>query len=86
MATACSLALVVPAFLFKLGFTANDAPELLGWLGDENVRILERIPLVGSARVVFLTLGSEMVWAFSAAANAENSRVATRRELPTYPF
>ncbi len=76
LGTACSLTLVIPAFFFKLGFTANDAPELLSWLGDDAVRFLERIPLVGSARVIFLALASETVWAISAAANAENPKIA----------
>jgi ethanolaminephosphotransferase len=80
LGTACSLALVVPAFFFKLAFTANDAPELLSWLGADVVHSLERIPLVGSARVVFLTLASETLWAFSAAANAEKPRVAKTRK------
>lgn len=80
MATACALVLVVPALFFKLGFTANDAPELLDWLGNDGLRFLERIPLVGSARVIFLMLASESLWAFSAAANAENPKAARRRE------
>lgn len=78
--TACSLALVIPAFLFKLAFTANDAPELLSWLSPARVQFLEHIPLVGSARVVFLTLASETIWAFSAAANSNQPRVAKRRK------
>lgn len=80
LGTACSLVLVVPAFLFKLGFTANDAPELLSWLGDDTVGFLERIPLVGSARVVFLTLASETIWTFSAAANADMPKAAKARK------
>jgi ethanolaminephosphotransferase len=85
LATACSLTLVVPAFLFKLGFTANDAPELLSWLGNDNVQFLERIPLVGSARIIFLTLVSEVIWAFSASANAENPTAARRRKYALQP-
>jgi ethanolaminephosphotransferase len=79
LGTACSLALVVPAFFFKLAFTANDAPELLSWLGSDMVRFLERIPLVGGARVVFLTLASETIWTFSAAANAKKPKLAKSR-------
>ena len=81
LGTACSLALVVPALLFKLGFTANDAPELLSWLGEGNVQALEQVPLVGSARVVFLTLASETIWACSAAANADKPKIARTRKL-----
>ena len=86
LGTACSLALVIPALLFKLGFTANDAPELLSWLGENNVQKLERIPLVGSARVVFLTLASETVWACSAAANADQPKVARKRKISLQPL
>ncbi|KIW09490.1 uncharacterized protein PV09_00368 [Verruconis gallopava] len=81
LGTACSLAQVVPAYLFKLGFTANDAPELLSWLGDDNVRLLEQIPLVGSARLIFLTLASETLWAFTAASNSTMPKAA-KRQLP----
>ena len=61
--TACALMLCIPAFAFKLGFTARDAPELLSWLGPSAVSSLEQVPLVGSARLIFLTIGSEVVWA-----------------------
>ena len=38
LGTACSLALVIPALFFKLGFTANDAPELLEWNNTDTQR------------------------------------------------
>lgn len=61
--TACALMLCIPAFAFKLGFTARDAPELLSWLGPSAISSLEQLPLVGSARLIFLTVGSEILWA-----------------------
>jgi ethanolaminephosphotransferase len=63
LGTACALMLCIPAFAFKLGFTARDAPELLSWLGPSAISSLEQLPLIGSARLIFLTIGSEVVWA-----------------------
>jgi ethanolaminephosphotransferase len=62
LGTACALMLSIPAFAFKLGFTARDAPELLSWLGPGAISSLEQLPLVGSARLIFLTIGSEILW------------------------
>lgn len=61
--TACALMLCIPAFVFKLGFTARDAPELLSWLGPGAVSFLEQLPLISSARLVFVTISSEVLWA-----------------------
>lgn len=61
--TACAMMLCIPAFAFKLGFAARDAPELLSWLGPGAISFLEQLPLVGSARLIFLTIGSEILWA-----------------------
>lgn len=77
--TACALMLCIPAFAFKLGFTARDAPELLSWLGPSAISSLERLPLVGSARLIFLTIGSEILWALCSRFSYSKQERITRR-------
>jgi len=48
--------LCIPALIFKLGFTASDAPELLDWLGQSPTSILQDIPLILTARLTFISL------------------------------
>jgi ethanolaminephosphotransferase len=76
--TLCSSMLCVSAFAFKLGFTANDAPELIAWLGDDVVSSLQTIPLVGSARIVFLIIGSEVAWAFASRWYSKVERISKK--------
>ncbi|KAF1985913.1 alkaline phosphatase-like protein [Aulographum hederae CBS 113979] len=58
-ATSAAAALVLPAFAFKVAFTAKDAPELVGaWVPGA----LEAFPLVRGARVVFWGVGVGVVW------------------------
>jgi hypothetical protein len=76
--TLCSSMLSVSAFAFKLGFTANDAPELLSWLGEDVVESLQTIPLVGSARIIFLLMGSEVVWAFVSRWYLKTNRISKK--------
>lgn len=77
--TACALMLCLPALAFKLGFTARDAPELLSWLGPKAVSFLKQLPLVGSARLIFLTIGSEILWALcSRLAYSPDERITRR--------
>jgi ethanolaminephosphotransferase len=79
--TACALMLCIPAFMFKLGFTARDAPELLSWLGSSAISSLEQLPLVGSARLIFLTIGSEILWAVcNRFSYSRNERITKRGE------
>jgi len=48
--------LCIPALIFKLGFTASDAPELLDWLGQSPTFMLQDIPLILTARLTFVSL------------------------------
>lgn len=59
----CSTSLIFATLIFKLAFTASDAPELLGWLGPAMLGTLHRIPLVASARLVFAMLAGFLIWA-----------------------
>lgn len=77
--TACAWVLCIPAFSFKLGFTARDAPELLSWLSPSAVSFLEQLPLVGSARLIFLTVGSEILWALCSRFPYSKEERITRR-------
>ncbi|TLD29916.1 GPI ethanolamine phosphate transferas-like protein 2 [Venturia nashicola] len=79
--TACALMLCIPAFAFKLGFTARDAPELLSWLGPSAISSLEQLPLIGSARLIFFTIGSETLWSFCSRFSSSNEERITRRDL-----
>ncbi|KAF2404151.1 alkaline phosphatase-like protein [Trichodelitschia bisporula] len=54
-----ALAPTVPALLFRAAFTANDAPELLAWLGPGAVEMLAGLPLVPLARGVFALLAAQ---------------------------
>jgi ethanolaminephosphotransferase len=51
-----AIGLCVPAMIFKLAFTASDAPELLAWLGQYPAAALQEIPLISAARVTFLSI------------------------------
>lgn len=81
MGTTCALILCVPAFAFKLGFTANDAPELLLWLSKDGVEALSRFPLIGGARIVFVTFGVEALWACITASYAPEPKAAKRSKF-----
>jgi ethanolaminephosphotransferase len=76
--TLCSSMLCVSAFAFKLGFTASDAPELLFWLGEDVVDSLQTIPLVGSARIVFLLMGLGFAWASGSRWYSKANRVSKK--------
>ncbi|KAE9970373.1 hypothetical protein BLS_004955 [Venturia inaequalis] len=56
--TACAMMLCIPAFAFKLGFAARDAPELLSWLGPGAISFLEQLPLVGNLISTIQTLST----------------------------
>ncbi|QDS70250.1 hypothetical protein FKW77_007355 [Venturia effusa] len=79
--TACALTLCIPAFAFKLGFTARDAPELLSWLDPNAISSLEQLPLVGSARLIFLTISSEVVWAICSRFSFSKEERIMKRDL-----
>lgn len=56
-----AIILFIPSMVFKLGFTANDAPELLAWLYGRSVTHLQQVPLVAMARTVFFQLVAEFL-------------------------
>lgn len=56
--------ITVPAFIFKLSFTARDAPEIVRPVfGSNAMRVLEGLPLVLMARAVFLGCALGTLWA-----------------------
>ena len=50
------------AFLFKLSFTAKDAPELVAGMTGTLLRWVEGLSLIGVARLVFWGIGASVVW------------------------
>ena len=56
-----AIMLYIPSLIFKLSFTANDAPELLTWLNRNSITHLQQIPLVPTARIVFIQLVAELI-------------------------
>jgi ethanolamine phosphate transferase 2 subunit G len=52
-----STAIILPAFTFKLAFTAEDSPELLNGVLRNVAEITAGVSLVTQARVVFIGLG-----------------------------
>lgn len=54
---------VVPAFLFKLSFTARDSPEMVrAVMGDNGLEVLSNLPLVTMAQVVFIGCVVSCIW------------------------
>jgi ethanolamine phosphate transferase 2 subunit G len=63
--TSCALMQALQTVLFKLSFTASDAPELVSSsFGPSALIFLREIPLLRIARFVFGTLALEAIWAF----------------------
>ncbi|OCK96631.1 alkaline phosphatase-like protein [Cenococcum geophilum 1.58] len=50
------------AFLFKLSFTAKDAPELVAGMAGTLLGWVEGLSLIGVARLVFWGIGASVVW------------------------
>ncbi|KAH7087763.1 alkaline-phosphatase-like protein [Paraphoma chrysanthemicola] len=76
MGTIAVLPLVGTAFVFKLAFTAKDAPELTRGMSDNFVEALETLSLVGLARMIFGGLALSASWI--AFAEWQRSRKRTR--------
>ncbi|KAF2094017.1 alkaline phosphatase-like protein [Rhizodiscina lignyota] len=58
--------IAIPAFIFKLSFTARDAPEIVRpVVGESGMRVLEGLSLVLIARAVFLLCALGTVWVIS---------------------
>ncbi|KAF2731244.1 GPI ethanolamine phosphate transferas-like protein 2 [Polyplosphaeria fusca] len=62
MGTMAVLPSGVTAFIFKLAFTARDAPELVRWPNPDMMHWLESVDLVLFARMVFGGLGLSAAW------------------------
>ncbi|ORY16087.1 GPI ethanolamine phosphate transferas-like protein 2 [Clohesyomyces aquaticus] len=62
MGTLAVLPLGVTAFVFKLAFTARDAPELVQGIGAGMLVFVEGLSLVGVARMVFVGLALSASW------------------------
>jgi ethanolaminephosphotransferase len=62
MGTIAVLPLALTAFVFKLAFTAKDAPELTYGLTGETLEVIEGFNLVGLARMVFGGLALSASW------------------------
>jgi ethanolaminephosphotransferase len=60
--TLVSLPLVGTAFVFKLAFTAKDAPELTYGIATSLMAWVEEMDLVGLARMVFVGIALLFVW------------------------
>jgi len=56
ISSAVATGLCILALIFKLGFTASDAPELLDWLGQSPTSMFQEIPLVFTARLTFISI------------------------------
>jgi ethanolaminephosphotransferase len=56
-----AIILYIPSLAFKLSFTANDSPELLAWLSRNLITRLQQVPLVPTARIVFIQLVAELL-------------------------
>ena len=60
--TLVSLPLVGTAFVFKLAFTAKDAPELTYGIATSVMAWVEEMDLVGLARMVFVGIALIFTW------------------------
>nr|POE56678.1 gpi ethanolamine phosphate transferase 2 [Quercus suber] len=56
LATSVAVALVVPAFVFKLNFTQADAPELVQGFASQVIQWTSRFDLILQAQIVFVPL------------------------------
>jgi ethanolaminephosphotransferase len=77
MGTIAVLPLIGTAFVFKLAFTAKDAPELTHGMSENLVEALGTLSLVGLARMVFGGLVLSTSWI--AFAEWQRSKRRTRR-------
>jgi len=79
MGTIAVLPLSGTAFVFKLAFTAKDAPELTSGLTGDMLDAVEALDLVGLARMVFGGLALSAVWV--AFAEWQRSKKRARRGM-----
>lgn len=63
LAMSATAGVVVPGFMFKLSFTARDAPEIVASVvGPNGMSILESLPLIALARAVFYGVALMICW------------------------
>ncbi|KAH6694733.1 hypothetical protein VD0004_g4963 [Verticillium dahliae] len=77
--------LILSALTFKLAFTHEDAPELLGGFVHDISAALQRLTLVTRARIVFLDLAAVAAYALCKSV-AEPSRARAMAELLHYLY
>jgi ethanolaminephosphotransferase len=80
MGTIAVLPLVGTAFVFKLAFTAKDAPELSYGMTGSTMEAVEALNLVGLARMVFGGLALSGTWIAFAEWQRSKKRAKRRRQ------
>ncbi|KAF1850947.1 GPI ethanolamine phosphate transferase 2 [Cucurbitaria berberidis CBS 394.84] len=78
--TVAVVPLVGTAFVFKLAFTAKDAPELTAGITGGMMESVETLNIVGLAQMVFGGLALSGIWIAFAEWQRSKKRVATRQE------
>nr|POE90349.1 gpi ethanolamine phosphate transferase 2 [Quercus suber] len=82
VAALVAVALVVPAFVFKLNFTQADAPELVRGLGSQIIQFTSDLDLVLQAQFVFVSLALVTVVMCMQAIGLARSTVLTGSGAP----
>jgi GPI ethanolamine phosphate transferase membrane region len=67
--------LTVPAMMFKVAFTAADAPELFYWLQGESLEAFDQLPLVLTARALFGVMALYLVLLLVKGRGSRNARL-----------
>ncbi|KAH7348158.1 alkaline-phosphatase-like protein [Pyrenochaeta sp. MPI-SDFR-AT-0127] len=78
--TIAVLPLVGTAFVFKLAFTAKDAPELTKGIGGNMMDAIEMLDLVGLAQMVFGGIALSGIWITFTELQRSKRRAKTKQE------